>query len=349
MRKIKINKQNSNIFIGESYLNISHYLPHNRCILICDQNILKHYSAFVTRFPHIVIGSGEEVKTWDTVNTITGKLLELGADRHSFILGMGGGVVCDITGFVASIYMRGVEFGFISSSLLSQTDASLGGKNGINFGKYKNIIGVFNAPQFVICDPTLLCTLPKRELRSGFGEIIKHALIEDFELFKFLHSNREKLLDLDADLMEELIYRTVSIKAAIVETDPHEKGKRKTLNFGHTLGHIIEKNSNLIHGEAISAGIMLASYLSYNFNLLPEVEVIKIRNLLQSYKLPVAISINPKIIIDNLKKDKKKDSDNICFILLESIGKSRIHSIPIRELSLLVPDLCRMSQNNIDY
>lgn len=340
MQTIKISNQQSTILIGENYQNIDKYIQQKRCFLICDENIKKYYSDFVDRYPHIIIGTGENIKNWDTVSLIIEKLLDMGADRHSFLLGMGGGVVCDITGFVASVYMRGIQFGFISTSLLSQVDASLGGKNGINFGKLKNMIGVFNPPQFVICDPKLLKTLPERQVKSGFGEIIKHALIRDPKLYDFLISNREELLSLNTSLMEELIYRAISVKAAVVEADPLEQGERKILNFGHTLGHAIENNSNLTHGEAVSVGIMLASLLSHQMGLLSHNEVILIRDLLESYDLPISTLVNCETIIKYLEKDKKKEMDKIHFVLLESIGKTQVNRLPISELNRQVASLC---------
>jgi len=307
MQTITIENQNSRIYIGENYQNSKRYLPDCPCYLICDSNIYKHYKQFVDQFPHIIIGTGEEIKNWHTVENIIEQLLEFGADRNSFLLGMGGGVVCDITGFVASVYLRGVEFGFISTSLLSQVDASLGGKNGINFGGLKNMIGVFNAPKFVICDPQLLQTLPAREIRSGYGEIIKHALIKDAKLFTFLKDNREELLQLNPNLMENLIFRSVSIKADVVQEDPLEKGERKKLNFGHTLGHAIENNSPLTHGEAISIGMMLSSILSNEMGQLPSDQVIQIQSLLEAYQLPITTQVDNETIIETLKKDKKKE------------------------------------------
>ena len=346
MKTIHIEKQNSSILIGESYLNINKYLPEKKCILICDENIYHHYSDFVKQFPHVVMGCGETNKNWASVEKIVEQLFEMDADRNSFLLGMGGGLVCDVTGFVASIFMRGLEFGFISSSLLSQVDASVGGKNGINFGKLKNMIGVFNPPKFVICDPVLLQTLPKREVRSGFGEVIKHALIKDASLFRFLKENREALLNLDPHLMEDLIYRAVSIKTDVVENDPFEKGERKKLNFGHTIGHAIENNSDLTHGEAVSVGMILATKLSEELSGLSSKEAKEIKDLLESFELPVQHDIPAEIINQYLAKDKKKNQSLIDFILLEKIGNARIQSISIDDLKSKVVSLCTNPENS---
>lgn len=340
MKIIHIEKQNSNILVGESYQNINKYLPNKKCILICDENIYHYYSDFINQFQHIVIGCGERNKNWSSVETIIDRLLEIGADRNSFLLGMGGGLVCDITGFVASIFMRGIEFGFISTSLLSQVDASVGGKNGINFGKLKNMIGIFNPPKFVICDPILLQTLPKREIRSGFGEIIKHAFIKDEKLFQFLKENRISLLNLDSKLIEDLVFWAVSIKAKVVEDDPFEKGERKKLNFGHTIGHAIENNSDLTHGEAISVGMILATHLSQELSGLSNKDAIEIKNILTAFELPVVHQVSAETINKYLVKDKKKNLSSIDFILLKKIGEACIQPIAVEDLKNRVAELC---------
>ncbi|MUP38939.1 3-dehydroquinate synthase [Labilibaculum euxinus] len=340
MKTIHIEKQNSSIFVGESYLNIKNYLPEKKCFLICDENIYRHYSEFINQFDYIVMGCGEGNKNWQTAEKIIDQLLERGADRNSFLLGMGGGLVSDVTGFVASIFMRGLEFGFISTSLLSQVDASVGGKNGINFGKLKNMIGIFNPPKFVICDPVLLKTLPKREVRSGFGEVIKHAFIKDEDLYNFLNDNCEALLNLDPNLMENLVYRAVSIKTEVVEGDPFEKGERKKLNFGHTIGHAIENNSDLTHGEAVSVGMNLACQLSQELCELSDIDAKRANDLLRKFELPLDHDVSADMINQYLIKDKKKNRSAIDFILLKKIGEATIVTLPIEELKTKVIALC---------
>lgn len=347
MKSIRIKNQNSTILIGESYKNISNYLPEKKCFLICDENIYRNYSDFIEQFDYIVMGCGESIKTWSSVEMIIEKLLDFGADRNSFLIGMGGGLVSDVTGFVASIFMRGLEFGFISTSLLSQVDASVGGKNGVNFGKLKNMIGVFNPPKFVICDPILLKTLPKREVRSGFGEIIKHAFIKDEDLFLFLKKNKKDLLNLDINLMEDLIYKAVSIKTNVVENDPLEKGERKKLNFGHTIGHAIENNSDLTHGEAVSVGMVLASKLSEDISGLPKTDSDAIKSLLENFELPVTTDVSSEIINEYLVKDKKKNRSSIDFILLNKIGDASIHSMAIDTLKSKIISL--IANQKVNY
>ncbi|MDQ1354418.1 MAG: 3-dehydroquinate synthase, partial [Acidobacteriota bacterium] len=282
MKTIEIYGQTglSKIAVGEALENLEKYTSGAKKVIITDENLNRLYH---NRFPPwdiIEIGTGEKIKTLETLEYIYKKLVELEIDRSCFIVGIGGGIVCDVTGFAASTFMRGLPFGFVSTSLLSQVDASVGGKNGVNFYGYKNMIGMFNQPNFVICDPEMLKTLPQKELISGFAEVVKHAAIGSEELFTFLEINFQKALDLDGEILEKLIYDSVTIKADVVREDEKEKGKRRILNFGHTLGHALEKTTGLPHGEAVSLGMVFAAELSLKKNKLPIDEVERIRGLL---------------------------------------------------------------------
>jgi 3-dehydroquinate synthase len=208
----------------------------------------------------------------ETVTTIFNQLVDMEVDRSTLILGIGGGIVCDIAGFVASTYMRGTPFGFVSTTLLSQVDASVGGKNGVNFGGYKNMVGVFNQPEFVVCDMMLLKTLPFREIQCGFAEIIKHGAIADHRMLDFIENHRDAALDLESRIVEHLVYRSVEIKAGVVTRDEREKGERRKLNFGHTFGHAIEKLTGIPHGEAVGIGMVMAAALSVKKGLLSPVD-----------------------------------------------------------------------------
>ncbi len=208
----------SSIYVGESLNNLKKHLPSSKkTIIITDENILACHGKDFPDLPIITIGTGESIKTLATIESILEQLIDLDCDRTSFIAGIGGGVVCDITGFAASIFMRGVKFGFVSTSLLSQVDASVGGKNGVNLDSYKNMVGVFNQPEFVICDITLLHTLPKNEISNGFGEIVKHALIYDAPMIEFIENNIQKALELDHETIFRLVADSVKIKSQVVQ------------------------------------------------------------------------------------------------------------------------------------
>ncbi len=341
MKTIEIHGQagTSKIAIGESLENLEKYTGSTKKIIITDENLNRFYH---NRFPPwnaIEIGTGEKIKTLETVEYIFKKLVELEIDRSYFIVGIGGGIVCDITGFAASTFMRGLPFGFVSTSLLSQVDASVGGKNGVNFYGYKNMIGLFNQPNFVICDPEMLKTLPHKELVAGFTEVVKHAAIGSQELFTFLEKNFQKALDLDGETLEKLVCDSVTIKADVVRKDEKEKGERRKLNFGHTLGHALEKTTGLPHGEAVSIGMVFAAELSVKRNKLPETEAERIRDLLKQIGLPTEISVDKEKILDALKKDKKREGSGLHFVLLESMGHAVIEEIPFQELEMVIHDL----------
>jgi len=337
---IKTPNSSSRIAINESISNLPLYISSKRTVIITDSNVGKLYRSYFPSPDVIEIGTGESIKTLQTVETIYNKLVELGIDRSCFIVGFGGGIVCDITGFVASTYLRGLSFGFVSTTLLSQVDASIGGKNGVNFQGYKNLIGVFNQPAFVICDPSTLHTLPERELLGGFGEIVKHAAIGNTDMFEFLEKNIDHALALDKNIIEHLVYDSLIIKSGIVEKDEKETGERRKLNFGHTIGHAIEKNGHFLHGEAISIGMVFAAYLSVRRNLLSKEEAFRIYRLLYRLGLPVEIDLNidKDKIKDALGKDKKREGGYIHFVLLESIGKARVVEISIDELREVIDD-----------
>ena len=259
-------------------------------------------------------------------------LLENNADRNSFILGIGGGVVCDIAGFVASTYMRGVEFGFVSTSLLSQVDASVGGKNGVDLDGYKNIIGTFTQPRFVLCDTRLLKTLPHEELVNGFAEMVKHALISDIKLFEQLEHDCIALLNLNQPEISKHIAESIRVKASIVTADERESGIRKLLNFGHTWGHAVETLTGISHGKAVSIGMEFACRLSMEKGLISNRDYLRIINLLQSFGLPTCMNIEPSRVFKTLVKDKKRNANSIDFVLLMGIGVPKIETMALEEL-----------------
>lgn len=330
----------SRIFVGERLENLLKYIPAERFVIITDTNVGRIYRRDFPPCEVIEIGTGEKIKTLDTVQHIYKQLLELAADRSVFVIGIGGGIVCDITGFVASTYMRGVRFGFVSSTLLAQVDASVGGKNGVNFLGYKNMIGNFNQPEFVICDMSLLKTLPEREVSCGFGEIAKHAFIGSADMCDYIEKNFNRALDLDEEVISKLVYDSVVIKSSIVSQDEKEKGERKKLNFGHTFGHAIEKTTNaLLHGEAISVGMVVASKLSSKRGLLSTQDVKRIEKLLLKLELPITLDTDREKMVDAIKKDKKKMGDDIDFVLLGGIGNAVLEKISIKDLEDAVFDL----------
>jgi len=342
MREItlKTSDKTSRILVGESHRNIGKYLPVNPVVIITDENVANHYSDSFPGGLIIAVKPGESSKTLDSASEIYEKLISNEVDRQSFILGIGGGIVTDLAGFISSTYLRGLSFGFISSTLLGQVDASIGGKNGVNFEGYKNMVGIVRQPDFVICDPEMLNTLEPSEFRMGFAEVIKYGAIVDPDFFKFLERNHKLALAHDPEVMEEIIGVSASAKCDIVSNDENESGERKKLNFGHTFAHAYEKMSGLPHGEAVGIGMVMAARLSHKMGLISPAEVNRLRDLIQLYGLPVNYQGSCTEVFEVMKNDKKRGGDSISLILLESLGKSIIKEVKLSELKNWIDDLC---------
>ncbi len=345
MEELKINTGTivSRILLDEKISNLKKYLPTDKkIIMITDSNIIKHYRKYFDLFNVIEIGQGERNKTLSTIDEIIGKLVDFEADRSTFIVGIGGGIVCDITGFAASVYMRGLHFGFVSTSLLSQVDASVGGKNGVNYKGFKNMVGVFNQPEFVICDLEMLKTLDRQEFIGGFAEIIKHGAIKDIKLFEFLETNYKRALDYDKDSLHRLVRDSIIIKTKVVEQDEREKEERRKLNFGHTFGHAIEKLANVKHGQAISTGMFMAAQASVKMGLLSNPDAERLKLLIENIGLSTHLPLDKEALLNAMKKDKKREGNNIHLILLKGLGNAVVININYKELEDIVNDL-RMS------
>ncbi len=324
--------RNSRILVGEHLNQLSGYLPETNVFIITDANVHRIYSADFPDYPVFVMHPGEQSKTTDSAVAICQWLMEQGAGRDAFLLGIGGGMVCDMTGFVASVYMRGIPFAYVATSLLAQVDASIGGKTGVNLDGYKNLVGTFNQPLFVLCDTTMLASLPETELRNGLAEAVKHTLIADKRMFFELIEKAEAILDLNENLLEKLVSHSIKVKADIVCKDEVEQGERRKLNLGHTWGHAVEKIDRIPHGQAVSIGLVFAAALSEQKGLLSMAEKEQIEKLLVMLGLPVSTSTDPALIMDALTRDKKKEADFIHFVLIDGIGKVRVEPIPISEI-----------------
>jgi 3-dehydroquinate synthase len=338
MEKIEIKGlyANSIVLVGETIENVNKYLPTAKVFIVADENVKKLHGKRFPKFPTYSVKPGEGSKCLEEVGKICQWLLENEANRNSFILGIGGGVTCDLAGFVASVFMRGVGFGFVSTSLLSQVDASVGGKNGVNLYGYKNIVGTFTQPKFVICDINLLRTLPQDEYLNGFAEIVKHTLIADAQMFGFIEQNAEELKSFNAEMLEKLVAHSVRIKANIVQADEREKGERKKLNLGHTWGHAVEKVTGLSHGKSVSIGLEFAARLSAKMGLISNTDYLRIVNVLIALELPVCIKNNPEDIYNAMVKDKKQNDEGVDFILIKRIGYVVVKHIAFNEIKSFI-------------
>jgi 3-dehydroquinate synthase len=306
-------------------------------LFITDENLFAAYPKKFTGKRTIVLKAGEKYKTQTTVDKIIAQLIAYGADRTTTLIGVGGGVITDITGYVAAVYMRGIRFGFVPTTILSMVDAAIGGKNGIDVGIYKNMVGTIRQPAFILHDHQLLQTLPQKEWAYGFAEIIKHSCIKDAAMFRLLQGFTIDTIRRDKKTLATLLRQNAQLKLSVVQRDEFEKGERKLLNFGHTLGHAIENRYKLPHGYAVSLGMMYACRLSEQ--LTGFAQTAQVQQLLQQYGLPVAKKIDLQAAFEVLTKDKKKDGNSIAFILLEKIGTSTIQPIPFRELKKLLASL----------
>jgi 3-dehydroquinate synthase len=331
-KQYKFSGKKVDCYFDGDFSFINEKLQKDKTVFITDENIFKLHAEKFSGWKTIIIKSGEEHKNQQTVDTIINQLIQLQADRKSFLVGIGGGVITDITGFVASIYMRGIKLAFVPTSILAMVDAGIGGKNGIDVGVYKNLVGVINHPEFLLYDYSFLETLPDKEWINGFAEIIKHACIKDKVMFQYLE--KHSLMNFQSSLAEtaSIIQNNASIKYDVVSKDEKETGDRKLLNFGHTIGHAIENTAKLSHGHAISIGMVAACRISEIINHFSNADTKKVTALLIKYELPVAFSFNKKKTWDILLHDKKKAGGEMSFVVLDSIGKGSVKSISLDHL-----------------
>ena len=336
-------KRMCNLYQGDALQILQRVLPrHGRVVVLTDGNVVREHPEVLGDFPRVILGQGETAKRMTEVSRVCHRLMRLGVDRSWTVLAVGGGVVCDLAGFIASIYMRGLRFGFVPTTLLAQVDASVGGKNGINLGGYKNMVGCFRQPDFVICDSMLLHSLPVREFRAGMAEMIKAAIIGNPTLFEELLLLSNSKLRSGYRHLDRLIRAAVEVKAEIVRRDEKEEGERKLLNLGHTFAHAIEKWApKYNHGEAVSIGIMIACRISEKLGLISGEEMDLIARQLGSHELPIRLPsyFRPKLL-RAIQKDKKRAGEKISVILPKHVGECVIYPMTFEELEELFPKEC---------
>ncbi len=307
-------------------------------VFITNEHIARLYPAYFANRKTLVIPAGEHTKDMATIATLAKGLLNLEISRGCLLVGVGGGVVTDITGFLASVYMRGVPFGFVPTTLLGMVDAAIGGKNGVNLDLNKNILGTFCHPDFILYDYNFLRTLPSQEWSNGFAEIIKYACIFDKDLFASLAQNYISYYKEDPDELYQLVELCAAMKIKTVCEDEKEKGTRKLLNFGHTAGHAIETLYELPHGYAVAIGMVIASMVSEKITGLPATATASLVKLLGQYYLPTSYAINPQKVMELLKMDKKREQGKLGFALLDEIGKASLQTLSFETIEATITE-----------
>ncbi len=314
----------------------------SHAVVVTDENVSKFwldpfYTSLISegiRVNSVILPPGEETKTFSSLQKLLDKLFDLTISRKTVLIALGGGVIGDITGFAAAVALRGIDYVQVPTTLLSQVDSSVGGKTGINNKHGKNLIGAFHQPLYVISDMNTLDTLPPRELLAGYAEIIKHAIIRDSSFFDWLLCNGNSIISGNKQFQREAVLKSCTIKAQIVKTDELEKSERMLLNMGHTFGHAFEVASgysgNLLHGEAVAIGIVIAIDLSVRMGLCSKNDLNKVRNHFREIGLPIGLkeiaagNWSAEGLIKNMLQDKKAEAGNLAFILSGGIGNSLV-------------------------
>jgi 3-dehydroquinate synthase len=336
MRKKTYTFSNSQVdyFFDADFSHLEKLVSKEQAVVITDEHIFDKHKRKFKGWNTIVLKPGEAYKVQQTVDMIIDQLIAFGADRKTTLIGVGGGVVTDMTGYVAGVYMRGIACGFVPTSILAMVDASIGGKNGIDVGVYKNMVGLIRQPKFLLYDHSFLKTLPKEEWQNGFAEIIKHACIKDAAMFALLQAGSLASFKRDPAKLAALIQRNALIKTKVVVADEFEQADRKLLNFGHTLGHAIENMYELSHGQAISIGMTYAAIMSQQIRGFKDAEAVI--GLLAKYGLPTFADFDKKKAFKTLQMDKKKQAQGINYVLLQKIGKGVIQPLSFQELETIL-------------
>ncbi len=312
--------------------NLHNIFKKENTVIITDENLFNLYANKLDGFFIIKIESGESVKNRETIEKITDVILDFDLDKSGWVIGLGGGVVTDIAGFVAAVYKRGCNLALVPTSLLAMVDAALGGKNGVDVGIYKNMVGTIYQPQYIFFDYNFLITLPFLEWTNGFAEIIKHACIADENMFAFLESQNIFSIQKEKSTVAALVERNVHLKMMIATQDEFDMHDRQLLNFGHTLGHAIENLYQISHGQAISIGMVADCALSEKISGFNFEDSARVAKLLAQYELPVDINADYDNIFEIIKKDKKRRNNEINYVFLEKIGSPVSQKLPLEIL-----------------
>jgi len=331
---IRFSSSATQFYFDGSLRELSAVCSPESTILLTDENVYSAHKGKFRGWKTIIVEPGEQFKNQATADKVIAQMISLKADRTTTLVGIGGGVITDLAGYIGGIYMRGIRVGFVPTSILAMVDASIGGKNGIDVGVYKNLVGLIRQPDFLLYDTSLLKSLPEEEWINGMAEIIKHAAIRDAAMFRQLEATTLPKLKRNKETLNALIRRNALLKVKVVLADEFEKNERRLLNFGHTIGHAIENHYSLKHGFAIARGMVAAAALSRK--LLGYRDSERLANLIAQYGLPTDQDFDRKAALDVLGMDKKREKSTMNFVLLEKTGKAVVHPIAMNELGDLV-------------
>lgn len=365
-KRITVKKENQPIYdivIQSNYDKLAEELTAigaegKKLCIVTDSNVAPLYCDTVkaelekvaSKVTVFVFPAGEESKTLDTVRQLYTHLIEEHFERADMLVALGGGVTGDMTGFTAATYLRGIDFIQIPTTLLAQVDSSIGGKTGVDFDQYKNMVGAFHMPKLVYMNLATLNTLPKEQFASGMAEVLKSGLIKDGEYYEWVITNLCEIQELDPAVLEHLVEGSCNIKRLVVEKDPTEKGDRALLNLGHTIGHAIEKlkNFTLLHGQCVALGTVAAAYISWKRDLLTTEEFFEIRDMMVGFDLPISIEdLDPADVVAATKLDKKMENGTVKFVLLKAIGKAFItKDVTDQEMTDAINFLLMMEQED---
>jgi 3-dehydroquinate synthase len=342
--RIELGQRSYGILIGSGLIDaVSSWkgLPKAAQIaIVSDSKVAPLYagrlaSALRAQYPKslvIELPAGEKYKDWSAVSSIVDSLLRSGCDRQTLLFALGGGVVGDVAGFAAACYMRGIAYVQVPTTLLAQVDSSVGGKTAINHPLGKNMIGAFHQPLRVVADIDTLRTLPRREIAAGLAEVIKYAPIADASFLDWIETNLPALLALDSAVLQFAVMRSCEIKAAVVASDERESGLRAILNFGHTFGHAIETgvgHGEWLHGEAVGCGMVMAADLSARLGLIDQAYALRLKRVIEAAGLPVrAPALGSQRYLDLMRVDKKAESGEMRFVVIESPGRASVRAVP---------------------
>jgi 3-dehydroquinate synthase len=326
-------------YFDASFRKLGAITDKKHSVILTDEHVFSAHKEKFRGWNVICLKPGEEYKIQATADAVIETLIGMEADRKTTLIGVGGGVITDLAGYVASVYMRGIKVGFVPTTILAMVDAAIGGKNGIDVGEYKNMVGLIRQPSFLLYDTSLLQSLPDPFWSDGFAEVIKHACIRDAAMFRTLEAHSLSSLRKKKALLAGIIRSNALLKSKVVQKDELEKGDRKLLNFGHTLGHAIETQYEICHGQAVSIGMHYACLLSEALIGFKDTE--RVDNLLTQYGLPVDASFKLEKVLHIMKMDKKRMRNTIHYVLLKSIGKGVLHELEFKQLEKLLQNIVK--------